>query len=69
MFDNPVYRDGTAKGGETIGPGVDYKRSDGTLKFKHGETSQKISVDVNKETKVCTDNQFDINLILTWKSC
>ena len=46
------YRDGTARGGDALGPDVDYIKTDGKLHFKHGETSQKVSIEVNRETKV-----------------
>ena len=47
-----VDRDGTARGGEKLGAGVDYIRSEGMLSFKHGESSKTLSVQVNKEAKV-----------------
>ena len=45
-------RDGTARGGEKPGFGCDYKRTEGILNFKHGETSKQVAIDVNKEAKV-----------------
>ncbi|KAK7501658.1 hypothetical protein BaRGS_00007089, partial [Batillaria attramentaria] len=40
---------GTAKGGSTLGPNVDFVESHGTLSFDHGETSKIITININRK--------------------
>ncbi|ESO92661.1 hypothetical protein LOTGIDRAFT_162582 [Lottia gigantea] len=41
--------DGTAKGGDKLGPDVDYIATSGTINFTHSETSKTFSIVVNKD--------------------
>ncbi len=57
------FSDGTARGGE--GPGeADFTRSTGELQFKHGETSKYITVDCNKDTKVCINMAIKYSMVI-----
>ena len=47
-----IFSDGTATGGTQPGVDGDFVRSNGTLLFKHGETSKSIFIDINKAAKV-----------------
>ena len=46
------HRDGTAKGGEKIEGKHLYVRSQGTLEFKHGETTKPVMIPISTEAKV-----------------
>ena len=52
IFVYSFISDGTAKGGEKIGSDNEYKKSEGVLKFKHGETSKTLSFEVDSSAKV-----------------
>ena len=73
-------RDGTAKGGDKLTTGIDYKRTEGVLTFLHNESSKVVVIDVNKDAQViwrffyisrqnltyCCDNSLVYIPVLFW---